>query len=116
MALGPDPYEVLGVPRDATGEQIAQARRRLSRELHPDVNRAPDAASRFDQVQRAFEVLSEPAARAEYDRGARDEGTAAGTAGKGAGGAKGPGAAEAPPAGRSSSSPSEPSPGPAGRN
>jgi len=95
MALGPDPYEVLGVPRDATGEQIAQARRRLSRELHPDVNSAPDAADRFGQVQHAFDVLSDPAARAEYDRGARDKGTAAETAGKGAGGAKGPGAAEA---------------------
>jgi hypothetical protein len=61
MALGPDPYEVLGVPRDATGDQIAQARRRLSRELHPDVNSAPDAAARFDQVQQAFDVLSDPA-------------------------------------------------------
>jgi DnaJ domain len=67
-----DPYTVLGVPRDATGAQIAQARRRLSRQYHPDVNSAPDAAARFDEVQQAFTVLSDPAARAAYDRsGAR---------------------------------------------
>ena len=69
MALGSDPYTVLGVPRDATDAQIAQARRQLSREYHPDVNSAPDAAARFDEVQRAFSLLSDPAARAEYDRG-----------------------------------------------
>jgi DnaJ domain len=68
VALGSDPYVVLGVHRDATDSQIAQARRRLSREYHPDVNRAPDAAARFDEVQQAFNLLSDPAARAEYDR------------------------------------------------
>src|ERR1700683_943710 len=55
---------VLRVPRDATDAQIAQARRQLSREYHPDVNNAPDAAARFDEVQRAFSLLSDPAARA----------------------------------------------------
>jgi DnaJ domain len=70
MALGPDPYAVLGVPRDASQDQIAQARRRLSREYHPDVNPAPDAAARFDEIQRAYHQLSE--ARPERDRG-RDE-------------------------------------------
>lgn len=70
MALGSDPYAVLGVPRDATDAQIAQARRRLSREYHPDLNPAPDAAACFDEVQQAFHLLS--AARPEYDR-ARDE-------------------------------------------
>jgi hypothetical protein len=68
VALGSDPYVVLGVHGNATGSQIAQARRRLSREYHPDVNRAPDAAARFDEVQQAFNLLSDPAARAEYDR------------------------------------------------
>jgi hypothetical protein len=66
MALGSDPYTVLGVPRDASDDQIARARRRLSREYHPDVNPAPDAAARFDEVQRAYERLS--TARPEYDR------------------------------------------------
>jgi hypothetical protein len=68
MTLGPDPYAVLGVPRDAGEDQIAQARRRLSREYHPDVNPAPDAAGRFDEVQRAFHLLSDPATRSQYDR------------------------------------------------
>ena len=68
MAPGFDPYAVLGVSRDATAAQITQARRRLSRQYHPDVNSAPDAAARFDAVQRAFTLLSDPAARAVYDR------------------------------------------------
>jgi DnaJ domain len=68
MAPRFDPYAVLGVSRDATVTQIAQARRRLSRQYHPDVNSAKDAATRFDEVQRAFSLLSDPAARAEYDR------------------------------------------------
>ena len=72
MALGPDPYSVLGVSRDATDEQIARARHRLVLRYHPDVNPAPDAAARFDEVQEAFHLLSEPAARAEYDQ-AHDE-------------------------------------------
>jgi hypothetical protein len=65
-----DPYAVLGVPRDASEDQIARARRRLSREYHPDVNPAPDAAARFDEVQQAFQQLS--AARPESGRD-RDE-------------------------------------------
>ena len=72
MTLRADPYAVLGVPRDASADQIGQARRRLSREYHPDVNPAPDAAARFDEVQRAFDLLSDPAARSRYDR-AHDE-------------------------------------------
>ena len=69
MAPGPDPYTVLGLPRDATADQIAQARRRLSREFHPDVNPAPGAAARFDEVQQAYQQLT--GARPERDR-ARD--------------------------------------------
>jgi hypothetical protein len=76
MALGSDPYAVLGVPRDATDSEIAQARRRLSREYHPDVNSAPGAAARFDEVQQAFHLLSDQAARAEYDRTGGRPGTA----------------------------------------
>lgn len=87
MALGFDPYAVLGLSRDATAAQITLARRRLSRQYHPDVNSAKDAAARFDEVQRAFSLLSDPAARAEYDRAsghpgaaAREPGTASGPA------------------------------------
>jgi hypothetical protein len=73
VVLGYDPYAVLGVPRDATAAQIGEARRRLSREYHPDVNRAADAAARFDRVQQAFNLLSDPAARAEYDQASRHQ-------------------------------------------
>jgi hypothetical protein len=68
VALGPDPYSVLGVSRDATDEQIARARHQLVLRYHPDMNPAPDSAARFDEVQQAFRLLSDPAARAEYDR------------------------------------------------
>ena len=68
MALGSDPYAVLGVARGATDVQIAQARRQLVRRYHPDVDHDPDATARFEEVQRAFDLLSDPAARAEYNR------------------------------------------------
>ena len=76
MALGPDPYSVLGVSRDATSEQIARARHELVLRYHPDVNHAPRAAERFDEVQQAFHLLSDPAARAEYDRAHDEQGRA----------------------------------------
>jgi curved DNA-binding protein len=68
VALNSDPYVVLGVARDATDADISQARRRLSREYHPDVSRDPDAAARFVEIQQAFELLSDPVARAAHDR------------------------------------------------
>jgi hypothetical protein len=74
MAPGADPYTVLGLPRGATADQIAQARRRLSREYHPDVNPAPGAAARFDEVQQAYRQLS--AARPEPVRPGDDQGRA----------------------------------------
>jgi curved DNA-binding protein len=69
MATKPrDYYEVLGVGRDASAEQIRKAYRRLAREHHPDVSKAPDAATRFSEVQEAYEVLSDAAKRKAYDR------------------------------------------------
>src|SRR5205823_8947585 len=63
-----DLYEVLGVARDATEEDIKRAYRKLARELHPDVNRHdPDAEERFKEVGAAYEVLSDPAKRRQYD-------------------------------------------------
>lgn len=64
-----DHYEVLGVSRDADAETIKKAYRRLARELHPDVNPSPDAQEQFKLVTHAYEVLSDPAARQQYDLG-----------------------------------------------
>lgn len=67
MAASSDYYETLGVKRDATPEQIKAAYRRLARQLHPDVNKAPDAAQRFARVQEAYDALSDPQKRRHYD-------------------------------------------------
>src|SRR3712207_4300524 len=63
-----DPYQLLGVPRDADEGQIKKAFRRLARELHPDVSSDPDAESKFKEVAEAYEILSDPQRRATFDR------------------------------------------------
>ena len=64
-----DPYEVLGVARDADETTIKKAFRRLARELHPDVNRHdPDAEEKFKEAAEAYEILSDAERRATYDR------------------------------------------------
>lgn len=79
-----DYYEVLGVPRDASAEQIKKAYRRLAMRYHPDVADAPDAAEKFKEIGEAYEVLHDPHKRAMYDRGGDPLGSSAG--GFGAGG------------------------------
>jgi molecular chaperone DnaJ len=63
-----DYYEILGVSRDADKEEIKRAYRRLARKYHPDVNKEPGAEERFKEINRAYEVLSEPEIRERYNR------------------------------------------------
>ncbi|HHH40567.1 MAG TPA: molecular chaperone DnaJ [Chloroflexi bacterium] len=68
MAAKRDYYEVLGVSRTASQEEIKKAYRRLARQYHPDVNKSPDAEARFKEINEAYEVLGDPEKRAAYDR------------------------------------------------
>lgn len=63
-----DYYEALGVPRDASEQDIRRAYRKLARENHPDVNKDPDAEDRFKRISEAYEVLRDKDKRARYDR------------------------------------------------
>ena len=68
MAVKRDYYEVLGVSRDATDEEIKKAFRKLAFQYHPDRNREDGAAEKFKEVNEAYEVLSDANKRAAYDR------------------------------------------------
>ncbi|MCW2535797.1 MAG: chaperone DnaJ domain protein [Modestobacter sp.] len=67
-----DYYEVLGVSRDASPEELQQAFRRLARANHPDVNRDPGAEERFKEINEAYSALSDPELRKRYDRFGED--------------------------------------------
>jgi molecular chaperone DnaJ len=63
-----DYYEVLGVARNASSDDLKSAFRRLARQYHPDVNKSPDAEERFKEINEAYAVLSDSEKRAAYDR------------------------------------------------
>ena len=67
MAAVRDLYEILGVGRDASPEDIKRAYRTLAREHHPDVSSAPEAEERFKEIVGAYEILSDPQKRQQYD-------------------------------------------------
>ncbi|CAA9397094.1 MAG: Chaperone protein DnaJ [uncultured Propionibacteriaceae bacterium] len=67
--MSSDYYEILGVSRDASPEQIKKAYRQLAMKLHPDVAQESDASDRFKKVAEAYEVLQDPKKRDIYDRG-----------------------------------------------
>lgn len=81
-----DFYEVLGVSRDATAEELQRAYRKLARQYHPDVNKSPDAEDKFKEINEAYHMLSDPEARARYDRGPEEPWMAGAGAGQAAGG------------------------------
>jgi curved DNA-binding protein len=63
-----DYYEVMGVARDASADDIKRAYRRLARKYHPDVSKESEAEARFKEVGEAYEVLKDPEKRAAYDQ------------------------------------------------
>ena len=63
-----DYYQILGVSRDVDKDELKRAYRRLARQYHPDVNKEAGAEEKFKEINRAYEVLSEPETRARYDR------------------------------------------------
>src|SRR5260370_39903825 len=62
-----DFYQILGVSRDASQQDIQRAYRKLARQYHPDVNADPAAEERFKDVSEAYDVLSDPQTRSRYD-------------------------------------------------
>jgi molecular chaperone DnaJ len=68
MVIKHDYYELLGVPRNASGGEIKQAFRRLALQYHPDRNKDPGAEEKFKEINEAYQVLSDPEKRSSYDR------------------------------------------------
>src|SRR2546429_1404717 len=68
MAEPRDFYEILGVPRTANQKEIQRSYRKLARRYHPDVNKDPAAEERFKEISEAYDVLSDPDTRRQYDQ------------------------------------------------
>ena len=68
MATKRDYYEVLGLAKGASDDEIKKAYRKLSKKYHPDINKEADAEEKFKEVSEAYEVLSDPQKKAAYDQ------------------------------------------------
>lgn len=68
MANKRDYYEVLGIQKNASTDEIKKAFWKLARQYHPDVNKSPEAEGRFKEINEAYSVLSDPKKRAQFDR------------------------------------------------
>ncbi|MFA5879233.1 MAG: molecular chaperone DnaJ [Candidatus Margulisiibacteriota bacterium] len=85
--MSKDLYEVLGISKNASEAEIKKAYRRLAREYHPDVNKAANAETKFKEVQKAYDVLSDSKKKAQYDQfGVTDDHFSGGGGGQGYGG------------------------------
>ena len=63
-----DYYEVLGLSKGASEEEIKKAYRKMAKKYHPDINKEPGAEEKFKEINEAYEVLSDPQKKATYDQ------------------------------------------------
>lgn len=88
-----DYYEILGIPKGSPSEEVKKAYRNLARKHHPDVDKSPGAEQRFKEINEAYQVLSDPQKKGNFDRfgkSAFDRGASGGSGPFGASGSWGP--------------------------
>ena len=83
MAEKRDYYEVLGVEKNATDDDLKKAYRKLAKKYHPDVNPSEEAAEKFKEASEAYSILSDPQKRQQYDQFGHAAFSGAGGAGYG---------------------------------
>ena len=66
-STGRDFYQILGVPRSADAKEIKSAYRKLAKQYHPDANPGEDTTEKFQEINRAYEVLNNPDMKQKYD-------------------------------------------------